>query len=279
MMEPRGKLMKARAFQSCVRWPCSPDTYPAVAHEPSMHLYFESIVQHFSQSPLIVSQLLFVNRSWTSSIQFRFFCFVCRISVQKNFPSPCCPTCRTPAPPEVNINIPLCSFSSQVPTQWERSPGLWRLALERAWSWGATCPLPWTASNRPMWWSGSSSECLFPSSSTSASTLLMWIQSIPVRWVWLNELWENTDTLWNAAFIWHILGWITSKIFLFGKYSKSTGPTGVDNRPWQYMMINRSYIGQKGGLKHIIHVLCNLLYSIINYTQMWKIVSFILNHV
>jgi len=71
--------------------------------------------------------------------------------------------------------------TSQVPTEWERSPGLWRRAPVRAWSWGVTCPLPWTASSPPMWWSGSSLECRFPSLSTSASTLLMWIQSTLVR--------------------------------------------------------------------------------------------------
>lgn len=76
-----------------------------------------------------------------------------------------------------------------MPTEWERSPSLWQRAPERAWSWGVTCPFPWKASSLPMWWNGSSLECLFPSSSTTTSTLLMWIQSTLVTClqIWLKR--------------------------------------------------------------------------------------------
>lgn len=73
----------------------------------------------------------------------------------------------------------LVHFVSQVPTECERSPSLWRHAQERASSWDATCLTRWTES--PMWWSGSSMECQSLSSSTFASILLMWTQNMPVN--------------------------------------------------------------------------------------------------
>lgn len=79
---------------------------------------------------------------------------------------------------------------SQVPTECERSPSLWRHVQERTSSWDATCPTPWTAS--PTWWSGSSMECPSPFSSTFASTLLMWTRNTPVRWWKLSFLELNT---------------------------------------------------------------------------------------
>ncbi len=67
---------------------------------------------------------------------------------------------------------------SQVPTESERSPSLWRPAQGRLWFWDVTWTTHSTAS--PTWWSGSSLESPSPSSSTSASTLLMWTLSMPV---------------------------------------------------------------------------------------------------
>lgn len=101
----------------------------------------------------------------------------------------------------------------QVPTEWERSPGLWRRVLERAWSWGVTCPLPWTASSPPMWWSGSSSECLSPSSSTSASTLLMWTQSTLVR---RGGGQSRIIHLWKYAETSRIKGFVSTRFWICG---------------------------------------------------------------
>lgn len=74
----------------------------------------------------------------------------------------------------------LWMLCSQVPTECERSPSLWQHVQEKTSSWDATCPVPWTAS--PMWWSGSSMECLFPFLSTFASTLPMWTRNMQVRY-------------------------------------------------------------------------------------------------
>lgn len=84
--------------------------------------------------------------------------------------------CRSRLTAELTALWMLCS---QVPTECERSPSLSQHVQEKTSSWDATCPVPWTAS--PMWWSGSSMECLFPFLSTFASTLLMWTRNMQVR--------------------------------------------------------------------------------------------------
>lgn len=96
---------------------------------------------------------------------------------------------------------PGCKPFPQVPAECEKSPSLWRHVQERTSSWDATCPAPWTAS--PMWWSGSSMECPSPSSSTFASTLLMWTRNMLVR----EELpalsmWENSFTIMSVSKCW-----------------------------------------------------------------------------
>lgn len=91
----------------------------------------------------------------------------------------------------------LALLFSQVPTECERSPSLWRHVQERTSSWDATCPTPWTAN--PMWWSGSSMECPSPFSSTFASTLLMWTRNTQVRWWKLSFSGLNRD--WKATFL------------------------------------------------------------------------------